>query len=88
MTWTLIAQAAAATYLLSVIVFFVMTYMGAGERAERVTYALLWPIYLVLIGIAVITGIINELASSLLDLLWPDDEEDEDDDFDEDGGFA
>lgn len=85
MTYSVFIQAAAATYLISAIVFMIWTYIGAGERVERVMYALLWPIYLLLMAIAVLSGVINEISTSIIASIWPDD--DEDDDFDE-GGFA
>lgn len=86
MTYDLILKAFLSTYLISTIIFLICVYMDLGDRFERVVYVLLWPIFLILVGLNMVLATLNDGVVFILEAIWPSDgypDEDEDSDEDE-----
>lgn len=63
-------HAFAVTYCLSLMIFMIATYLGLGSGFTRVTFVLLWPLYILLMVLNWLFCTMNDAICYLLANIW------------------
>jgi hypothetical protein len=89
MSWDLFLRAFGAVYLISIIVFMIVTYLGyLNDGFTRVLLILLWPAYFALQIILNVAWLIADICIFFLENFWAEDFSDFDDDDSDPGAPA